>query len=224
MLAPFVKLSGVCVGEAQHVSGKRNYRCLHSKADAKVRNVVSSGIGACGNFSFNTSGTEPPWHQNAVYIAQKLVNLVFILQFLRLYPFDFHIYAVFVASVAESLSHRKVSVVELNVFSDKGDGDLACSVVDSVQHLHPAGHFQGSGFNVQLSAYDLGEVLFFKHYRGFVQLVYIQILNDAVLLYIAEEGDLVQNVVVHHLRCTENYDVRRDAKSSQLLYRVLCRL
>ena len=61
----------------------------------------------------------------------------------------------------------------------------------------------------------------FQHYRGLVELLHAAVGDDAVLLYVAEEGDLFPDRLLHRAVGAKDDEVRGDAGALELLDGVL---
>ena len=91
-----------------------------------------------------------------------------------------------VACVAHSLGNRKISVVKLNVLSDKSDMYGAFSALDLLNKVCPLGKIGSGSVNIQLTANNGGEICLFEHKRCFVKIGNSDVLNYAVGFYVAE--------------------------------------
>src|SRR5581483_69737 len=67
-----IKLAGVCVSQSTNVARELDARCLHSEADAEVRNPFLARITDRLQHAFDSALSESARHQNAVVAAELL--------------------------------------------------------------------------------------------------------------------------------------------------------
>ena len=124
--------------------------------------------------------------------------------------------------MAQGLCHRKIGVVELDVFSYQADADGAGAGLDALHHLLPIPQVRLGHIDVQFPADDGGKACLFQIQGRFVQDGQGQVLDNAVGLHIAEIGDFPEDAFVGDgLVTAQDDDVRGNAHALQLLYRVL---
>ena len=97
--------------------------------------------------------------------------------------------------MAERLGDGKVGIMELNILSHQGNRHFSGTVFDTVKHLIPLAQiaFFLSVRNSQLTHRNLCQSCIFQHYRSLIENGQRQIFNDTVLLYVAEQGDFLQD-------------------------------
>ena len=81
------QLNAVGIFISKYVAGKFYNSHLHSKADAKVRNLMNSRILCCKDHSFSTTVSESSRNQNSIYRMKGLIQ-VFLIELFRVYPDD----------------------------------------------------------------------------------------------------------------------------------------
>ena len=106
----------------------------------------------------------------------------------------------------------------------QSDVHTAGAGADLFHHLRPLGQVRFPGLNAQLSAYHCGKIGFFQHEGRFVEIGQGQIFDDAVRLYIAEHGDLLEYGLIQRYVAPEHDDIRGYAHALEFLDRMLGRL
>ncbi len=81
------QLNAVGIFISKYVAGKFYNSHLHSKADAKVRDLMNSRILCCKDHSFGTTVSESSRNQNSIYRMKGLIQ-VFLIELFRVYPDD----------------------------------------------------------------------------------------------------------------------------------------
>ena len=92
----------------------------------------------------------------------------------------------FISAMVKGLFDGKISVMESDVFANKGDFDGLASVVDAVEEVVPMIEVDWLGLEVKLTANDLRESLILKHDWSFVEGFDGCALEDAVWFEVAE--------------------------------------
>ena len=98
---------------------------------------------------------------------------------------------------------------------------MAAPVVNPVYKALPLCQIRLRGIEPQLPADHPGKVGFFQHQGGFVQVGEGDIFKYAVGLYIAEQGNLVENPLLQRLIAPQHDDIRVHTQAPQLLHGVL---
>ena len=73
-----IKFYTVGILISQHMTGKFYDRHLHSKADAKVRDFVNTGILCCQDHSFGTSVSKSSRNQDTIHLVKHLIQIFLI--------------------------------------------------------------------------------------------------------------------------------------------------
>ena len=144
-----------------------------------------------------------------------------LVQLFGIHPDDLHHRSVFITAVVERFHHRQICVVELHIFADQGDVNFLPAVVDPVQHFLPFGEIDVRCLDVQLPADDVVQAVVFQHHGSLIQDRQGQVLDDAVGLYVAEEGDLLPDGGIDWLVAAGNDNVGHDTEGLELLDRML---
>ena len=69
--------------------------------------------------------------------------------------------------------------------------------------------------------HDLRQMLLFQGQRNLIKGGQVQVLNDAVVSHVAEQGDFIAQVPAHRLLRPADDHIRLDAEAQQLLDAVL---
>ena len=217
------KFPGVGVRDAAHMPGKLDDGDLHAQADAEVGHVVFTAVLRGGDHALDAPVPETAGHQDAV---ASLKDLSHVLRgdLLAVDPADLHFRGVGVARVVQRFRHGEVGVVEPDVFSHQADGDLLLQMLDAVDHLFPLPEIRFAGVQSQLPADDAGKAALLQHERRLIQIRQGAVFDDAVLLDVAEQGDLPEDLLLQRFVAPQYDDVRGDAHALQFLDGVLCGL
>ena len=220
LMLGLVKFAGGGVGIAEDVSCKLNDGDLHSQADAEVRDIMLPGVLNGADLSLDSTVSEAAGNQDSVHVRKDLTG-VFRGYRLGVHPLHLYLGGVFVSGVAQSLRHRKIGIVQLNILAHQPDMYFLFPVFDSSDHLLPFGQVRLGSVNVQFSANDPRKIGLFQHQGRFVQVRKGDIFDHAVGLYITEQRDLVKNRFFQRFVAPQNDDVGVDAHSLQFLHGML---
>ena len=77
---------------------------------------------------------------------------------LRVDPVDIDERILIKARVTERFGNREIRVVQFDVLADQTDFHVALAVLDPLDHMLPVGEVWLVRFQIQLAAYDVGEV------------------------------------------------------------------
>ena len=125
----------------------------------------------------------------------------------------------------ERLNDRQIRVMKLDIFADQRDPDLLLTAVDPCQHLLPFGQIDRHVLvQMKLAKRDPGQACILKHERSLIQNRKSQILNDTILLDIAEHRNLSEDTLLDGLVAARHDDVREDSVGLKLSDRMLRRL
>lgn len=150
------------------------------------------GILCRQNHTVNAPLAEAAGDNDTVQSAQN-IRRVCLSDGLRIDPLNRDLRTQCVAGVAQCLRHREVGIVKLDIFSHKTDGYVLVRTLDALHHLLPFRQLRRRGLQPQLPTDHRGKLDFSQHQRRFVQARQRDIFNDAVGLYVAEQGDLLEN-------------------------------
>ena len=84
------ELITVSIFKADHIAGKFNDGKLHAKTQAKIRNLLFSGVTNGTDHSFDTAVTESARNDDSIHISEKFVNIIIADQF-GIHPFDLNL-------------------------------------------------------------------------------------------------------------------------------------
>ena len=214
------ELRGGGVRVAQDVAGKFDDRHLHTQADAEIRHAVFPGVPGGHGHALDAPVAEAAGHQHAGHAPQNLFD-VLLRHGLGVHPQDIHHGVVGGAGVVQGLHHGEVGVVELGVLAHQGDGHLLVGVLLPLHHGAPLPQVRLVGDEAQLPAHHLIQALL-RHQQGdLIQGLGGGVLDDAVRLHIAEQGDLPADILRDGRVAPAHQDVRLDAQGEQLLHGVL---
>ncbi len=100
-----VELGRVCVLKAEYVAGVFYDRSLHSETDAKIGDIVFTGVFCGENFTFYAAVAEAAGDEYAVYVAEEF-SYGGLIDFFCVHPLYFHLCSVFVACVRQRFGYR----------------------------------------------------------------------------------------------------------------------
>ena len=127
--------------------------------------------------------------------------------------------------MAQRLDHGEIGVVQLRIFADERDGYALRAAVDAADHFLPLAEIGLRLAETELAADGIAHVRFFQHERGLVEHGDRHVLDNAVVIHVAEVCDLAEDILVlDRLVAAQHDDIRRDAHALQLLDGVLRRL
>ena len=125
------------------------------------------------------------------------------------------------ARVEQRLRHTEIGVVQLRVLAHQRDLHPPLYAADPVHHGPPVGHVRRAGAQPQLAAHHPAQPLLLQQQRHLVQRGRRHVGDDAVLLHVAEQGDLPPHVLRDGAVGAAHQHVRLDAHAQQLLDGVL---
>ena len=219
----FGKLGAVGVGPACGVAGELDDRDLHAQADAEVGYAVLPSVLCRQDHAFDAAVAEAARHQDTAAIPQHLAD-VLRRQGLGIHPFDVHVAVAGGAGVKQRLHHAEIGVVQLRVLAHQRDLHPLADTVDPVYHSLPVGHIRHAAAQSQLTAHHAAQPRLLQQQRRFVQCGRRDVGDDAVLLHVAEQGDLPPHVLGDGPIGAAHQHVRLDAHAEKFLDGVLGRL
>ena len=214
------EFGAVSVGHTGHVTGVLDDRQLHAQADAKIGDVVLPGIAGRANHALDAPVAEAAGHDDAVAAGQPCGD-VLIGELFGVDPVDVHVDAALVAAVEEALRHGEIGVVQGDVFANQRNAHRALGGENALDHLGPLSQVGLGQIQPQTAAHGVVEPLFVEHQGHAVERGRGEVLNDAGLVDVAEQGNLVDDILRRAEVGAADNDVRLDADGSQLLDRVL---
>ena len=113
-----VKFTGAGFSDTGHVSCKFDNGNLHAQTDSKIRQSVLSGETRRFDHPLNPSGSETSGYNDTVK-SRKFFRGVFTVYLLCVDPVYTNTGVIKITSVAQSFRHRKVSVMQRNIFARK---------------------------------------------------------------------------------------------------------
>ena len=126
------------------------------------------------------------------------------------------------AAVLQRLVDADIVVVQFHIFAHKTDFDRLYRVAQCVQHFLPVGKIRCTGaVNAQLADHHIVHVLLVEHDGHGIENVTVVIFNDALRIHIAEQGDLVLDLIRQRVLRAANDNIRIDADGKHFLYTVL---
>ena len=122
------------------------------------------------------------------------------------------------------LRDGEVSVRQHDVLPDESDLERDACVADPVFERLPRGEVGRGGVQAQLLDHDAAQACLLDHERNAVDGPRIGLGDHVLRLHVAEEGDLLPELLVDGLVGAGDQDVGLDADGAQLLDGVLRRL
>ena len=157
--------------------------------------------------------TEAARDDDAVSLAEDMIDVLRSDTF-RVDPLDLNRRALIVARMTECFGYAEISVVQLHILAHQTDLDCSFTRLDTIDHVLPVAQIGLVGFQIQLAAYDIGEVRLLEHQGRFIQHGQGEILDHAVRPYVAEACDLIENSLVgDRLIGTQDDDIGRYAEA-----------
>ena len=209
-----IQFCAVGVGPAEDVAGEFHHGHLHAQAEAQEGDAVLTGVADGADFPFDSPVSEAARDQDAVCAAQKRGG-IFVGHCLRIHPADVDDAAAGDAAVLQGLHDADVGVVKLDVFAHQSYGHLGDRMAQSVYHGFPSGKIWLWTGKSQAFAGGLGEPLPFHGKGRFVEVFHVQILEHMGGGNVAEEGDLVLQLLAERLLTAAYDDVRAQPQSLQ---------
>src|SRR3954469_9279194 len=110
------------LGQFQDVASKFNRGDLHSKTEAKVRDIIFAGERGCLNFTFDPALAKTAGHEDAAKAFQMFFRAI-AFEILGIYLLDFDAAIVGDTTVNDRFVNGFVSVLQFNVFANDTDTD-----------------------------------------------------------------------------------------------------
>ena len=214
------KFGGAGVCPAQHVAGELDHRHLHPQADAEVGNAAFPGVPHGRDHALDAPVAEAAGHQDAAAARQPL-RRTGLRQGLRVHPPDVYYRVVGGARMVQGLHHGEVGVVELGVLAHQGDGHPLAGVLLPLHHGAPLPQIRLVSDEAQLPAHHLVQTLLGHQQGHLIQRLRRGVLDDAVRLDIAEQGNLPADVLCDGHVAPAYQNIRLDAQGQKLLHGVL---
>ena len=216
MGAARVKFAGVGIGQPGLISGEFYDGDLHAKAQTQIRDRVRSGVLGGKDHPLDAPAAEAAGHQNSVQGGKFRLCDCF-----RVDPVDLHAHLASVARVPQRLCHGEIGVVKLYVFAHQADPDRALQALDPRNQCGPLSQIRLRRREAQLPANHPGETRLLQHQRRLIEHRQGAVFQHAVGLYVAEQGDFLEDALLQRLVAAQDDDIRADAHALQLLDRVL---
>ena len=178
------------------------------------------GVPHGGDHALDAPVAEAAGHQDAAAARQPL-RRTGLRQGLGVHPPDVHHRVVGGARMVQGLHHGEVGVVELGVLAHQGDGHPLAGVLLPVHHGAPLPQIRLVGDEAQLPAHHLVQTLLGHQQGHLIQRLRRGVLDDAVRLHIAEQGDLPADVLGDGHVAPAYQNIRLDAQGQKLLHGVL---
>ena len=216
-----VELGRVCILPAENMARKFYDRDLKSEANAEVRNVVFARIFCRKYHSLNTAVSEAAGNENTAAISEYGRDII-LRKLLGIDPLYLHNGVVCRRRMVKRLGNGQISVVQLNIFADKGYLHRAVSSLDPAYHGFPLGKIRLGAIKAESAANNRGQALVLEQQRRFIQRGGRCVLDDALRLNVAEKSYLAADIVaLSGLVRAADENIRLDADRQQLLDRVL---
>ena len=217
------KLRAVGIRISDHMPCKFDHRHLHAKADAKVRNPVLARILRRQDHAFGSAVSKASRYDHAVNTGEQLLA-PFPLQLFRIHPADRNLCAVLDSAVVQGLHHRQIRIMKLRVFADQCDLHLLIRMLQAIHHILPFRKVRLRAGKMQTVADRLGQMLVLHHQWNLINAVRIQILKNMAARDIAEQRNLILQILRHlHLGAADNH-VRTNSHLLKRLHAHLRRL
>src|SRR5919199_1486673 len=196
---------------------------LHPQAQAEVRDPVLAGITRGDNLALYTAVAETTRDHDSIHVPQQGLG-VLALKLFRRYPFDLDVHALCERGVPQGFGHGDIRILELYIFANQGDREHALRLLDHLHQMLPILQVRGAGWQAELT-YNVGvEAGALKHQRNLVDRLDRRQSHDGLEIDIAEERDLLANLIGHLVIRAADQDIRRNTDAPQLHHRVLRRL
>ena len=223
MLGRLGELRGSSVLIAQYMAGKLNDRHLHTQTDAKIGDFILPGIAAGGDHTLDAAVAEAAGHQNAGTASQPLCHIALVYLF-GVHPLNVHHGVVGGTGVVQGFHYGEIRVVELGVLTHQSDTHLLMGGLLPLHHGAPLPQVGLVRDKPQLAADHLIQTLLGHQEGHLVQRLRRCVLDDAVRLHIAKQGDLLADILGDRRVAAAHQDVRLNTQAQQLLHGVLGRL
>ena len=217
-----IELGAVGVLQAGEVARDLDGRHLHAQADAEVGQLVLARVLRGEDLALDAALAEAAGHEDGI----EAVELVRVgrRERLGIDVLDLHARMVVNACMAQRLVERLVRVRQVGVLAAHRDRDLVLRVLDLVHQAIPALEIGGTREQLQLHADQLVQPLLVQHARHLVDGVGVPHRDDARLMHVGEEGNLLALVVRDAAVGAAQQRIGLDADLAHLLHRVLRRL
>ncbi len=216
----FREFAGVGVRQPRRVAGKLHHCHLHSQADTEEGERLLPGVLDGGDHPLYPPAAEAAGDDDPGTASQSGGHVVGG-KGLRVHPPDIHLHVVLDPAVGEGLHHREVGVVEGDVLAHQGDFHVVGGLFGPVDHGGPLGEVGGVADQAQPPHHHIGQTLPLQHQRDLVEDVGGEIGDGVVHGDVAEEGDLVQNILRDRRITAAHNHVGLNAQGEQFLGGVL---
>lgn len=126
--------------------------------------------------------------------------------------------------MAQRLRDAEVGVVQLRILADEGDVDAALRVHPAVAHLPPLRQIRLALRQAQIAQHDLSQMLVLHHQGDLIENAGVEVLQHMVRADVAEQGELVADVLRQGVVGAAHEHVRPQADALQLADAALRRL
>lgn len=177
------------------------------------------GILSGSNLSFNAPFAKAAGNDDPLHIRQQLLCLALFLQIHCADPFDIHIQAVIDPRMVQGLHNAQIGVMQLHIFSHNGDLDLGL-VLQGDLPFHQAAPCREVAFpllKTQLFADHLIKAFVMKHQRHLINAVAVRVVDDAILLHIAEQCQLFFDIFAQIFFAAAYQDIRLNSQERSSL-------
>ena len=131
----FVHLAAVGIGISENVACELNHHHLHSKTDAKCRDVVGAGVFYCRYLTFYASLSESGADDHTVESFEQFLHVALV-EVLGVDECQHCLVVVVCSSLREALSDALVGILEV-VFPDQSDDHLFRGVFPAFEEVSP---------------------------------------------------------------------------------------
>ena len=214
------ELRAVGVGPPGHMPGIFDDGDLHPQADAEIRHILLPGVLRRQDHPLDAPVAEAAGHQNAAAIPQHLLH-VLRRQALGVHPLDVHPGVAGRSRVEQGLRHAEIRVMQAGILAHQGNLHGFMHPVDALHQGRPLGQVRLPLGQSQLPAGHPAQALPLQQQGHLIQGGGRQILDNAVLLHVAEQGDLPPQVLRQGTVGAAHQDIRLNPHGQQLLHGVL---
>ena len=123
--------------QPQQITRGLDHHALQAQAQAKGRDLMLARPPQRTQLAFNASDAETAGDDDRVHTFQCLLRPLGSLAGVRGNPTQVHARIVCKSAVLDGLGNRKVSVVQVDVFSNQGDLDAVLRGLDTLKELVP---------------------------------------------------------------------------------------
>ena len=195
-----VEFGGVRVLRAERRARELDDHALHAHAEAQRGEAALATEAGRLHLALDPAVPEAARHHEAVEADERL-DVVRALEALAVDPFESHVTARGPGCVADRLRDREVRIGQLDVLPDEPDGERHARSPDALGERLPFGEIRLPRLSAEAELLDddPAEAGVLEHERDAVDRPGVRLADDIVDLDVAEERDLLAQLVVDRL-------------------------